>query len=208
MELGWLDVCLRVANVATSRAFYEGLGFRRVEGDDAEGWAVVVHGAARIGLFEPRYMSEAGLSLNFRGGDVRAIWTALSASGYRFEKDLAGELDGGASATLKDPDGHAIFFELDARRDAVKTRVGAIFRLRHTTPRTLPAGTFATALGYECSEREVVQFSKAHAPLGPRLIVLPVARYRRRKPFPSVPSMVQPDARNTTMYCFCEARAT
>jgi len=59
MDLGWLDVCLRFEDVRVSREFYEGLGFRLVEGADKEGWAVVVNGDARIGLFARQYMEDA-----------------------------------------------------------------------------------------------------------------------------------------------------
>ena len=84
MNLGWLDVCLRIENVARSRQFYEGMGFTRVEGDDAEGWAVVVQGESRIGLFEPQFMGDQQFSLNFRGGDVLANSAELEAKGYSF----------------------------------------------------------------------------------------------------------------------------
>ena len=33
MDLGWCDVCLNVQDVAVTRAFYEKLGFRVVDGD-------------------------------------------------------------------------------------------------------------------------------------------------------------------------------
>ena len=111
MDLGWLDVCLRVADVAVSRAYYEGLGFRPVEGDDAQGWAVMVNGEARIGLYEAVHMEGDAFSLNFRGGDVVAIAADLKAKGYAFHKDLHLSNQGGASARLMDPDGHAIFFD-------------------------------------------------------------------------------------------------
>src|SRR5207249_2461026 len=102
-------------NVSNSRRFYEGLGFRSVEGSDADGWAVVVNADARIGLFEARYMSSE-VSLNFRGGDVQSIVAALNEKGYQFER--TSDISAGASAELKDPDGHMIFF--DAAADEAK----------------------------------------------------------------------------------------
>ncbi len=111
MNLGWLDVCLRVANAQLSREYYEGLGFHRVEGDDAEGWAVVVNGEARIGLYEAAHMEGDPFCLNFRGGDVPAIAEALAGQGYSLSKELHVSAQGGASAKLKDPDGHALFFD-------------------------------------------------------------------------------------------------
>ena len=110
MELGWLDVCLRVENVRISRTFYQELGFRRVEGEDEEGWAVVVNGEARLGLFEPKYMSQQ-VTLNFRGGDVGAITSELSRRGFEFVEEPKSSPDGSGSAVLRDPDGHTIFFD-------------------------------------------------------------------------------------------------
>lgn len=111
MNLGWLDVCLRVESVARSREFYEGMGFVRVEGDDAEGWAVIVSGDSRIGLFEPQFMGDQPFMLNFRGGDVLANAATLEAKGYTFAAPATPGKDGGGSAKLIDPDGHHIFLD-------------------------------------------------------------------------------------------------
>lgn len=117
MELGWLDICLRVRDVAASRTFYEKLGFSRVEGADEQGWAVVVNDVVRLGLFEARYMGDDALSLNFRGGDVYQIVQTLQREGCVFDKERANP-DGTGSAELRDPDGHLIF--LDAGVDESK----------------------------------------------------------------------------------------
>ena len=110
MDLGWLDVCLRVTDVRVSRTFYEELGFRQVEGEDEEGWAVVVNGEARLGLFEPKYMSQQ-VTLNFRGGNIRAISDELTQRGFRFVEEPKVNEDGSGSAILRDPDGHTLFFD-------------------------------------------------------------------------------------------------
>lgn len=111
MNLGWLDICLRVESVVASREFYAGLGFERVEGEDSEGWAVVVNGNARIGLYEPKHMGESAFSLNFRGGDVMANAAVLISKGYTFSKEPKPYSGGGGSATLLDPDGHTIYLD-------------------------------------------------------------------------------------------------
>ena len=111
MELGWLDICLRVEAVAQSRPFYEALGFRRVEGADEEGWAVMVNVAARIGLYEAKHMPDAPFCLNFRGGDVVRTSKVLENLGIEFQKPLVVTDSGGASATCLDPDGYTIFFD-------------------------------------------------------------------------------------------------
>ncbi len=110
LELGWCDICLRATNVKTSRAFYEKLGFRRVEGIDEEGWAVMTNGDQRLGLYEPQHTGEPGITINFRGGDVLAIAKELQARGLAIEKGPI-ESEHGCSAWLRDPDGYSIFLD-------------------------------------------------------------------------------------------------
>ncbi|HWD39287.1 MAG TPA: VOC family protein [Fimbriimonas sp.] len=109
MNPGRLDVCPRVSNVATSRAFYEDLGFQRVEGDDAQGWAVMANGEARLGLFEKQFMKTEP-SLNFRGGKIGEIVQNLTDKGRNFVSAKPNP-DGTGSAELRDPDNHLIFFD-------------------------------------------------------------------------------------------------
>lgn len=110
MDLGWCDVCLRVANATDSVAFYQKLGFTKVDGNDLEGWAIVTLGSLRIGLFESRYMSEP-FTLNFRGGDVSGAVAELELNGIQFSKNLSGSDEKGWSAEFKDPDGVLIFLD-------------------------------------------------------------------------------------------------
>lgn len=109
MNLGWCDVCLRVSKAAASREFYGSLGFYKVEGDDQEGWAVVTNGTLRLGLFEAQFMSDA-ISLNFRGGNISAICDELRGKGIAFSKEPK-LIEGGGSASIRDPDGYSIFFD-------------------------------------------------------------------------------------------------
>ncbi|MCH8275237.1 MAG: VOC family protein [Armatimonadetes bacterium] len=111
MDLGWCDVCLNVKDAAVSRSFYEGLGFRRVEGDDDEGWAVVTNGDVRLGLYDSRHTDADALTLNFRGADVFAVAEELTAKGYAFSSGPTRNASGGCSAVLLDPDGHRLFFD-------------------------------------------------------------------------------------------------
>lgn len=111
LDLGWLDLCLKVESVARSRAFYEALDFRRVEGDDTDGWAVMVHGESRLGLFEPKFMDGRAFSLNFRGGDVFGAVERLKAAGYEIAKGPTETQNGDRSATILDPDGNVVFFD-------------------------------------------------------------------------------------------------
>lgn len=112
MDLGWLDVCLTVKDVHVSRAFYEKLGFRRVEGNDEEGWAVVVNGESRLGLYEPQHGDvENGFTLNFRGGNIGELVAAIRGAGLEFEGEPKPRDGGSGSASLKDPDGYKIFLD-------------------------------------------------------------------------------------------------
>jgi catechol 2,3-dioxygenase-like lactoylglutathione lyase family enzyme len=111
MNIGWCDVCLRVKSARESREFYEKLGFRRVEGDDEQGWAVVTNGEQRLGLYEAPHMGDNAMSLNFRGADVPLVCSLLAEKGMAFEKDPAQGKGGGWSASLRDPDGFLIFFD-------------------------------------------------------------------------------------------------
>lgn len=111
MDLGWLDVCLGVRSVAVSRAFYEGLGFHRVEGEDSEGWAVMVLAESRIGLFDSQFLETGSVTLNFRGGNIGDIVAELASRGLPFEKQPTCNPDGSGSATIFDPDGFRIFFD-------------------------------------------------------------------------------------------------
>jgi lactoylglutathione lyase len=109
VNLGWCDVCLRVSKANISTKFYGDLGFWRVEGSEEEGWAVMTNGNMRLGLFEPQFM-ESEFSLNFRGGDIKAISEELKAKGHSFAKEPK-ITDRGGSALMTDPDGHTIFFD-------------------------------------------------------------------------------------------------
>jgi catechol 2,3-dioxygenase-like lactoylglutathione lyase family enzyme len=111
MNLGWCDVCLAVKNVTRSRAFYEKLGFRRVEGSDSGGWAVMVCESLRLGLFEKQYMGSDTFSLNFRGGDVAANVEEMRQHGLDIESGPTTSESGGCSARLRDPDGYLLFLD-------------------------------------------------------------------------------------------------
>jgi catechol 2,3-dioxygenase-like lactoylglutathione lyase family enzyme len=106
-DIGQLDVCLAVADVVASMEFYRDLGFSQVGGEIGEGWTIMAHGAARLGLYEG-HIGE--MMLNFRGGDVFAIAESLEALGYALESAAVREPDGTDGATIRDPDGHLIYF--------------------------------------------------------------------------------------------------
>ena len=106
IRLGCLHVCLDVKDVARSVAFYETLGFERTGGEMSEGWAILCHEGATLGLYQGHI---GGNLLNFRGGDVFALHRELTRRGLAFETDAHVEGDGSDGAVLRDPDGNEIY---------------------------------------------------------------------------------------------------
>ena len=111
MDLGWLDVCLRVKDFGASQRFYEALGFRMVEGQPAEGWGVFVRDNARIGLYIPEFLVDDSFTLNFRGGNIPEVLEHLAR--HHIEPTGVPVLAGGQAGSLKlrDPDGNLIFVD-------------------------------------------------------------------------------------------------
>ena len=124
LDLGRVDMCLNVKDIARSHQFYRKLGFSEVEGDPKKNWLVLEKGAFRVGLFHG-FISKN--TINFRGGDMTQIVRALQAAGLEPYDVRIADGDGTGNAMLKDPDGNPIFFdttpkELKARRAALKRR--------------------------------------------------------------------------------------
>ena len=107
MFLGNFELCLNVTDVRRSLEFYETLGFKRVGGNIADGWAILENNNCRLGLYAGHIESNL---LNFRGGDVFAICEELKGRGLEFSQDAYREPDGSAGAILKDPDGNVVYF--------------------------------------------------------------------------------------------------
>ena len=82
-----------------------------MEGKDEEGWAVITNDDLRLGLYEEQHVGKDSLTINFRGGDVRANAEALMAKGLEFEMGPKEGKGGGWSAVLRDPDGYNVFLD-------------------------------------------------------------------------------------------------
>ena len=52
MRLGNFSVSLAVKDIAKSREFYEKLGFRKINGDEAQKWLILQNTTSTIGLFQ------------------------------------------------------------------------------------------------------------------------------------------------------------
>lgn len=106
-DLGWLEVCLTVEDIAKSKEFYQTLGFEVVGGVETQGWLVLELNGARIALYQGHIPNNL---LNFRGGKVFEIADYLKAKGLKMESDAVHENDGSDGATIHDPDGNVIYF--------------------------------------------------------------------------------------------------
>lgn len=120
MELGNFSVSLAVKDLATSRAFYEKLGFRVVFGNPAQNFLILQNDTATIGIFQG--MLEKNI-LTFNPGwdrtaaaltafqDVREIQRTLEARGIKLATKADESSTGPASVTLFDPDGNQILLD-------------------------------------------------------------------------------------------------
>ena len=88
-------------------AFYESLGFKRVEGAEEEKWVVVAQPNLRIGLYEGHIEAN---SLTFFGGDVETIAGEIHQAGIEVLHGPETEEDGSVGAKVLDPDGNLLYF--------------------------------------------------------------------------------------------------
>jgi len=109
MDLGKFETALPTKDIETTLAFYEGLGFERVDGQVETGTFTLLRGDCRLGLYQG-HLKPDQLQLIFWQGDVEAIAAHLAANNTPFETELKKAEDGGASFMIKDPDGHPLFF--------------------------------------------------------------------------------------------------
>ncbi|WP_397383333.1 VOC family protein [Prosthecobacter sp.] len=107
MKLGNPEISLAVSDIKASLAFYEALGFKRVEGAEAEKWVVVAQSDLRIGLYQGHVDAN---SLTFFGGDIEAIAVKLHEAGFELKQSPETEEDGSSGAKAVDPDGNLIYF--------------------------------------------------------------------------------------------------
>lgn len=120
MELGAFSVSLAVKDLATSKAFYEQLGFATLGGDAEQGWLILKNGDHIIGLFQgmfesniltfnPGWNQDAGELESFT--DVRDIQRELKSKGITLISEADENTTGPASLMLADPDGNQIMID-------------------------------------------------------------------------------------------------
>jgi lactoylglutathione lyase len=120
MQLGAFSVSLAVKDIATSRAFYEKLGFQVIHGVQEQNWLIMQNGAHVVGLFQ-RMFQKNMLTFNpgwGQGGetvsvytDIRDLQRALKAQGVSFSTEADESGTGPASFMLEDPDGNPILVD-------------------------------------------------------------------------------------------------
>ena len=120
MELGAFSVSLSVKDLASSREFYEKLGFQPVGGDPDQNWQILRNGNVTIGLFHGMF---EGNILTFNPGwdsqarpvddftDVRELQRRLKAQGLEMTAEADESGSGPASFVVVDPDGNAILVD-------------------------------------------------------------------------------------------------
>ena len=120
MELGNFSVSLAVKDLATSRKFYETLGFKTLGGDPEHGWLILQNGTATIGLFQGMFEKNI---LTFNPGwdrnaktldsftDVRELQQRLAAAGIAMKTKADETSTGPASFMVVDPDGNPILVD-------------------------------------------------------------------------------------------------
>jgi catechol 2,3-dioxygenase-like lactoylglutathione lyase family enzyme len=107
MELGYFETSLDVADIAASLAFYEKLGFERVDGGVDIRNVSLQKGNCRLGLYQG-YLDPKRTQLIFWQGDIEAIAAELTAQGVEFFRGPNKD-EHGAAFMLIDPDGHPIY---------------------------------------------------------------------------------------------------
>ena len=120
MNLGSFSVSLAVKDLATSRGFYEKLGFVAVGGDPQQNWLILKNGDHVIGLFQGMFEKNI-LTFNpgwDQGGneldsftDVRELQRELKEQGIALSSEADDSTSGPASLMLSDPDGNQILID-------------------------------------------------------------------------------------------------
>lgn len=120
MKLGAFSVSLSVKDLATSKAFYEKLGFQPMGGSMEQHYLIMKNEGTLIGLFEGMF---EGNLLTFNPGwdenaqaleqfdDIRSIQKQLRANGMALLSEADENSSGPASLMLTDPDGNVILLD-------------------------------------------------------------------------------------------------
>ncbi len=148
VDSGKFSLSLTVKDIKVSREFYEKLGFKVIDGEEADNWLILRTGDTTIGLFQGMFDKNL---LTFVPKDVRAVQKKLKAEGIELITEAEGE-EGPASITLIDPDGNPILFDQHPEdyQPKVKDPAGKLAWLDLTVPDAEPVRDFYKAVvGWE-----------------------------------------------------------
>jgi len=120
MELGVFSISLTVKDLATSKAFYEKLGFQSFADTSEHGYLIMKNGTTIIGLFKGMFDKNI---LTFNPGwdtdanelesytDVRTLQRELRERGIEFQEEADESTTGPAHFVIVDPDGNPILVD-------------------------------------------------------------------------------------------------
>lgn len=120
MDLGAFSLSLSVNDLATSRAFYEKLGFTVTFDQTPSNWLIMKNGDCTIGLFQGMFEKNI---MTFNPGwdknanpvepytDVRELQRQLLARGLSLAEAADENSTGPAYVLLHDPDGNQILLD-------------------------------------------------------------------------------------------------
>lgn len=120
MKLGAFSASLSVKDLATSKTFYETLGFSQFAGSMEHNYLIMKNGNALVGLFQGMF---EGNILTFNPGwdesakkvepfdDVRAIQKHLKNNNINLMTEVDETTTGKGSCMLQDPDGNMILID-------------------------------------------------------------------------------------------------
>jgi catechol 2,3-dioxygenase-like lactoylglutathione lyase family enzyme len=127
VDLGTFSVSLSVKDLATTRAFYERLGFTVFHDATEQHYLILRNGSCTIGLFEGMF---EGNILTFNPGwdddaqplgaftDVRDIQAVLDEAGMELLNRADPDSSGPENLMLTDPDGNVILIDQHVPRPA------------------------------------------------------------------------------------------
>lgn len=120
MKLGAFSASLSVKDLATSKTFYETLGFTQFAGSMEHNYLIMKNGNALVGLFQGMF---EGNILTFNPGwdesaqkqdnfdDVRDIQEHLKSKEIKLLSEVDEATSGKGSFMLQDPDGNMILID-------------------------------------------------------------------------------------------------
>lgn len=120
MKLGAFSISLSVKDLATSKSFYEKMGFHAMGGAMEQNYLIMKNGNALVGLFQGMFdeniltfnpgWDESGRNID-PFDDVREIQKRLKQSDVQLISEADDASEGPASIVLQDPDGNTILID-------------------------------------------------------------------------------------------------